>query len=247
MKTIITLLVAMVTAAICFSCCNSQSTAKQGEKDSVVVDKHTMEVGIPFHGEKGSVGVALDLGLPSGTLWADRNVGASSPEDYGNYFAWGETSTKSNYDWSTYKYANGAPNKLTKYCGMSKFGNNGYTDSRTTLERSDDAATANWGSDWCMPTQQQFQELKDNCAWTWTKRNGKDGYEVKGKNGNSIFLPAAGDRIGSGFESAGWGHYWLSSFCPSSGCQLVFNSGGVNFHNGAWRSNGFSVRPVRCR
>ena len=195
--------------------------------------------------------VVVDLGLPSGTLWADRNIGASSPEDYGDYFAWGETTTKSNYDWSTYKYANGDYTKITKYCNKSDYGNNGYTDSRTTLEKNDDAATANWGSDWCMPTQQQFQELKDNCTWTWTTRNGKNGYEVKGKNGNSLFFPAAGYRDGTDLNGAGsYGNYWSSSLStdyPYRGRYLYFYSGYVDPDRWDYRLCGQSVRPVRCR
>jgi hypothetical protein len=127
----------------------------------------------------------VDLGLPSGTLWATCNIGANSPEEYGDYFAWGETSPKSNYKWSTLKYCeddNG--DTYSKYNTDSKYGN---VDNKTTLERSDDAATANWGNDWCMPTLAQFQELYDKCTWTWTKKNGKKGYEVKGSNGNTIF------------------------------------------------------------
>jgi len=191
----------------------------------------------------------VDLGLPSGTLWATTNVGALSPEDAGDYFAWGETTTKSKYDWSTYKYANGAYNKLTKYCNKSDHGNNGYTDSRTTLEKSDDVACQKWGSDWCMPTQAQFQELKDKCSWTWTTRNGKKGYEVKSKkNGNSIFLPAAGLKDSNGKTSGlGSGYYWSSSLRadnPIFAHRFCFDSGGVYPVSG-WRFGGLSVRPVR--
>ena len=193
---------------------------------------------------------SVDLGLPSGTLWADRNVGASSPEDYGDYFAWGETTTKSNYEWSTYKYANGSKFKLTKYCSTSDYGNNGYTDSHTILERSDDAATVNWGRDWCMPTQHQFQELYDNCTWIWTTRNGKNGYEIKGKNGKSIFIPAAGSCIETtiyGFGS--WGNYWSSSLNTDDsfrGYMLDFDEEDSLFPD-EWvdRCYGQSVRPVR--
>jgi len=230
MKKFITLLVAMVIAAMYFSSCHVQSpTAKQSEKDCGVV--------------------AVDLGLPSGTLWADRNVGAALPEDYGDYFAWGETTTKSNYAWATLKYCEDSDgNKFSKYNTQSKYGN---VDNKTTLEKSDDAATANWGSGWCMPTQQQFQELKDNCTWTWTTRNGKNGYEVKGKNGNSIFLPAAGYRLGTGLYGAGSsGNYWSSSLAtdyPSRRRFLHFGSGYVNLDGWSGRRYGQSVRPVRCR
>lgn len=191
----------------------------------------------------------VDLGLPSGTLWADRNLGASSPEDYGDYFAWGETSPKSNYDWSTYKYANGDKKKLTKYCSQSKYGDNGYTDRLTILEGPDDAATANWGSDWCTPTQAQFQELMDLCPWFWTTQNGKNGIYVRGRNGNSIFIPAAGVHTGADLKSAGAsGLYWLSSFNesrPGNGCEFYFNSNGVSTNYYDYRFNGSSIRPVR--
>ncbi len=193
--------------------------------------------------------VVVDLGLPSGTLWADRNIGASSPEDYGDYFAWGETTTKSNYEWSTLKYCeDNTGDRFSKYNTQSKYGN---VDNKTTLEKSDDAATANWGRDWCMPTQQQLQELKDNCTWIWTTRNGKNGYEVKGKNGNSLFFPAAGYRDGTDLDDAGSnGRYWSSSLdtdYPYDGCRLYFDSGRVYPDGWNTRRYGQSVRPVRCR
>ena len=194
----------------------------------------------------------VDLGLPSGTLWATCNVGANNPWDYGDYFAWGETTTKSTYSWSNYKYCrDGAYDKLTKYCNKSSYGNNGYTDSRTTLEKSDDAAYKNWGSDWCMPTQWQFQELKDKCTWTWTTRNGKNGYEVKSKsNGNTIFFPTVGYWCcGEGKPShvGSFGYYWSSSLSAGSPLDarfLNFDSSCV-YSNGYDRSSGRSVRPVR--
>ncbi len=220
MNKIITLLVAMVTVAICFSNSNAQSTAK-----------------------------FVDLDLPSGTLWADRNVGAALPEDYGDYYAWGETTTKSICVWATLKYCEGnTGDKFSKYNTKSEYGS---VDDKTTLEKNDDAATANWGSKWCMPSQQQFQELNDNCTWTWTTRNGKNGYEVKGKNGNSLFFPAAGFRRGTDLSGAGsYGLYWSSSlntdepYCDRS---LYFHSGDVNPDSWLTRRCGQSVRPVRCR
>ena len=111
----------------------------------------------------------VDLGLPSGTLWATCNVGATKPEDSGNLYAWGETTTKVYYDWSTYKYANGDYKKLTKYCHDYHFGNNGFTDSKTTLDLSDDAAYVNWGGKWRMPTYDQQKELMSQCYWVWTE------------------------------------------------------------------------------
>ena len=192
----------------------------------------------------------VNLGLPSGTLWATTNIGASNPEDYGDYFAWGETSTKSTYSWSNYKY--GDYKKFTKYCNKSDYGYNGFTDSRTTLEKSDDVAYQKWGSDWCMPTSAQFKELKDKCTWTWTSRNGKNGYNVKGPNGNSIFLPAAGSKSSDGKPSdvGSYGLFWSSSLYagyPSGARLLNFGSSIINPDNWSDRTCGYSVRPVRCR
>ena len=193
----------------------------------------------------------VDLGLPSGTLWATTNVGAENPWDYGDYFAWGETTTKSKYDWSTYKYADGADDNLTKYCNDPEYNDLCFTDNKTELERSDDAATANWGSDWCMPTRWQLRELDDKCTWTWTTDHGIDGYKVTGTNGKLIFLPAAGYRNGTGLHDAGSaGHYWSSSLntdYPNCGRGLYFDSGYVNPGLWYYRLCGQSVRAVRCR
>ena len=191
----------------------------------------------------------VDLGLPSGTLWATCNIGATNPEDYGDYFAWGEIETKNTYSWDNYKYANGASDKFTKYCNKSSYGYDGYTDSRTTLEKSDDVAYQIWGSDWCMPTPAQWQELKDKCTWKWTTRNGKEDYKVKGKNGNTIFLPLAGYKGSDGtpLSIETFGFYWSSSLDldePDCGGDLYFLSGLVNTGS-CYRDCGRSVRPVR--
>ena len=192
----------------------------------------------------------VDLGLPSGTLWATCNVGASKPEDYGNYYAWGETSTKSTYEWNTYKYANGAYDKLTKYCSKPEAGNNGFTDNLTTLRASDDVATVNWGSSWHIPSYQQWVELKDNTTHKWTTRNGKQGYLFSSKkNGETLFLPAAGHLKDSELSNAGSnGYYWSRSLCtfyPDRAWRLYFNSD--NYYTLLYygRYYGFSVRPVR--
>ena len=190
----------------------------------------------------------VDLGLPSGTLWATCNVGASSPEDHGDYFAWGETTTKSSYSWSTYKYCNGSYDKLTKYCNSSSYGNNGFTDNLTVLQSSDDAATANWGSGWCMPTKAQWKELKDNTTITWTRQNGVRGRKFTASNGNSLFLPAAGYRYESGlYYFVSFGYYWSSSLYtdfPYFAWLLSFRSDYCSM-DGNGRDYGQSVRPVR--
>ncbi len=154
----------------------------------------------------------IDLGLPSGLKWATCNVGATLPEEYGDYFAWGETSPKTTYDWSTYKYCNGTSDSMTKYCTDSEYG---IEDNKTMLELSDDAAHVNWGGTWRMPTKYEQDELRNTkyCSWSWTTQNGVNGYKVTSKkNGNSIFLPAAGFCVDSYFGRAGsWGYYWSRS------------------------------------
>ena len=191
----------------------------------------------------------VDLGLPSGTLWATCNVGANTPEGYGDYFAWGETQPKDTYNWSTYQYCNGNYSTLTKYCNNSSYGYNGFTDNLTNLLPEDDAATANWGSGWRMPTQEEWQELLDNTTDTWTKQNGVNGRLFTASNGNSLFLPAAGDRWDGELHSAGSdGIYWSSSLYtgyPSRAWYLNFNSDGAYMGGGHGRDDGFSVRPVR--
>ena len=189
----------------------------------------------------------VDLGLPSGLLWATCNVGADNPEDYGDYFAWGETQPKDTYNWSTYQYCNGSYNTLTKYCSNSSYGYNGFTDNLTTLLPEDDAATANWGADWRMPTKEEWQELYDNTTCVWTTQNGVNGRLFTASNGNSLFLPAAGYRIGSSLNYAGsYGYYWSSSLStdyPSYAWSLDFLSVNYDMYN-RYRYYGQSVRPV---
>ena len=189
----------------------------------------------------------VDLGLS--VKWASCNVGANNPEDYGDYFAWGETTTKDTYyNWSTYKWCNGSSSTLTKYCNKSSYGNNGFTDNKTQLELSDDAARVNWGGSWRMPTDAEWSELINNCTGTWTTQNGVNGYKVTSKsNGNSIFLPAAGFRLDTSLSSAGsFGYYWSSSLDrdnPYYAWLVRFYSGDVD-RGYSYRYYGLSVRPV---
>ena len=185
----------------------------------------------------------VDLGLS--VKWATCNVGANSPEEYGDYCAWGETEPKSNYDWSTYKYCNGSSSTLTKYNTVSS---RGSVDNKTTLEAADDAATANWGGSWRMPTDAELTELREQCTWTWTTQNGVYGYKVTSKkNGNSIFLPAAGCRYNSSLNNAGsFGLYWSGSLHtggPNCAWYVRFDSDYVG-RDYDGRGSGFSVRPV---
>lgn len=190
----------------------------------------------------------VDLGLPSGLKWATCNVGAEKPEDYGYYYAWGQILPKEDYSWTTYKYANIAYNKLTKYCTDAGYGDDGFTDNKTILAPEDDAAHINWRGNWRMPTKDEWQELMDNCVWVWTTQNGVNGYLVTGKtNGNSIFLPAAGFRNGTSFYNVGHsGDYWSSSLLddrPRSAWYVSFDSDDVHRYD-YFRYYGQSVRPV---
>ena len=130
---------------------------------------------------------AVDLGLPSGLKWAACNLGASRPEEYGDYYAWGETEPKEKYSWETYKF--GTDFVLSKYVTDPAYG---AVDHKTLLDPEDDAAVVNLGGSWRMPTEAEYDELISKAIWTWTSRNGVSGYLVTGSNGNSIFLPAAG-------------------------------------------------------
>ena len=189
----------------------------------------------------------VDLGLPSGIKWATCNVGATSPEEYGDYFAWGETEPKEIYDWSTYKYCNGTENTMTKYCTSSRYGT---VDNKTVLELEDDAAYVNWGGNWRMPTRAEQDELRDtnNCTWTWTTQNGVNGYKVTSVvNGNSIFLPSAGCRYSVNLYNAGsFGYYWSSSLYTrdiNTACFVCINSTNLYWSSNS-RCNGLSVRAV---
>ena len=186
----------------------------------------------------------VDLGLSSRTLWATCNIGADSPEEYGNYFAWGETESKSVYNWNTYRWCSGGSTKLTKYCIASS---NGVVDNKTTLEPEDDAAKVLWGGDWRMPTVEEQEELLVECNWTWTTQNGVKGYKVVSKkNGNSIFIPASGYRLGSSLYDTGtWGMSWSCSL--SDPADLAYHIGFIEdevelYHDE--RCWGLTIRPV---
>ncbi len=193
----------------------------------------------------------VDLGLPSGLLWSTTNIGAENPEDYGNYYAWGETETKETYDWSTYQYCNSGDSALiTKYCNAEEYGYNGYTDTLTVLEAIDDAATTNWGDGWRMPTNDDFQELVDNCDTAWITLNGVNGMLFTSRNnGRFIFLPAAGIRLDNDLYYAdSFGYYWSSSLKLddiADAWKLDFSQDSYSMDDYNLRRRcGRSVRPV---
>lgn len=189
----------------------------------------------------------VDLELPSGLLWADTNIGATVATDYGDYFAWGETATKSDYSWNTYKFGT-SMESLTKY---------NYTDNKTILEAADDAATAAWGDQCRIPTHDDYKELMNNgyCVWSWTTMKASDGSDIAGykvtskKNGNSIFFPATGGRHDDVLENDGEnGFFWTSSISTIDGglysYALNFGNNGYYFRSSYDRYIGFTVRPV---
>lgn len=189
----------------------------------------------PVYSEKVITHEYVDLGLPSGLKWATCNVGASSPEEYGDYFAWGETEPKDIYSWDTYKWCNGSKNSLTKYCEV---------DNKIILDPEDDAAYVNWGGAWRMPTSAEYKELIDQCSWTWTTQNGVKGYLVVGSNGNSIFFPAAGDSDGGkGLAGSFQSSSLFLNYYPDSD-HLEFHSDYYRVCNSR-RYHGCPVRPVR--
>ena len=185
----------------------------------------------PIRDYPASFEVAVDLGLS--VKWASWNIGASTPEEYGTYFAWGETEPKADYSWGTYKWSS----SLTKY---------NSSDGKTVLELEDDAARVNWGGSWRMPTDAEWRELKNYCNWIWTTRNGVNGYNVS-RNGNTIFLPAAGRRFGTDLFYVGSNCiYWSSSLYtgyPDFAWSVDVDSSNVSGYLDD-RYRGQSVRPV---
>ena len=174
---------------------------------------------------------AIDLGLPSGTKWASYNVGASKPEEYGGYYAWGETEEKDVYKLSTYKYyQNGSWVSLDSDISGTEY----------------DVAHVKWGGNWVMPTVGDIKELLDNCRSEWTTLNGVNGRRFTGSNGGTIFMPAAGYRWYGDLVNAGsYGHYRSSTSGGSYNVyELRFDSGGADWHYGDYRFYGHGVRPV---
>jgi hypothetical protein len=197
----------------------------------------------------------VDLGLS--VKWATCNVGASKPEEYGDYFAWGEVETKEVYDWSTYKWCelkyyseNNYSAFLTKYCTKADCGYEQFVDDKMILESADDAAVVNWGGVWRMPTKEEQDELRDNCTWEWTTYNGVEGYmvtsNISGYTNKSIFLPATGSKEGANHIYLENGYYRSSTLKaegPYFAYYILFNSDKV----ACWdfrRSIGLPVRPV---
>lgn len=225
----------MATVCVGFSACSSNDDDDEEEGGG--------------GGSAPGIVEAVDLGLPSGTKWANMNVGASKASEYGTYFCWGETSGKEYYSSKNYKWRDNTTDEYTK-----------YDDNNPTLEAADDAATANWGSSWCMPTETQLRELIANCTWTWTTENNIPGYMVSGSNGKSIFLPAGGHRTDGNATTAEEApkeidslnedcEYWTASLRlgkskPSQAIDLEAKEGKTKTDSQK-RDCGLLVRPVK--
>lgn len=192
---------------------------------------------------------AIDLGLS--VKWASFNVGATKPEEYGDYFAWGETAPKGEYKWANYQFGTSKNGPFSKYVLDSTYGT---IDHKTVLDLADDAAHTAWGDDWRMPTKEEVSELMNssNCTWTWTTKNGVPGYKVtsrkSGYTANSIFLPANGMESGSSVSDGGTvGNYWTASISaayPYYAISPFFDSSSKNSDN-CYRYFGLGIRPVQ--
>lgn len=191
----------------------------------------------------------VDLGLPSGRVWATCNLGAAQPEENGSHYAWGETFAKNAYDWETYQLCNGSDSKtkVTKYCVNDR---KGSVDNKMVLERADDAASSAWGSDWRTPTLEEWNELKESCDWQCVRNYNGTGLDVKvgtsKKNGNTILFPFAGYYTGSKLME-GEGFYWTSTLYEENSLQAYaarLLTGNINTNNNN-RKLGISIRAVR--
>lgn len=217
-------------------------------------DKESSDTGVENNGtssgdDKGNVHKGhewVDLGLPSGIKWATCNVGATKPEEYGGYYAWGEIEERDEYNWHNYKWGD-ANGKYTKYCSSPL---QGVVDNKMILEPEDDVAHVEWGGKWRMPTGDETLELSEECIWDWTSLNDVKGMLVTGPNGNSIFLPAAGCYYSfSLVNEQNRGYYWSSSLVHyNSGhpFTIYFSNGNSHncLHDYLRSNNGFTVRPV---
>ena len=207
----------------------------------------------PGNGDEGLVNELngheyVDLGLPSGTLWATCNLGANVPEDFGDYIAWGETEPKEIYDWKCYRYGRFFQDRyeLNKYCTDSLYGLDGFVDGRVLLEPNDDVVQVCWGEGWRMPAVEEWEELLLNTTGTWTVQNDVNGWLFTASNGNSLFLPGGGCWWGTDFN-AGIGLYWSSSVnkeFPYRAWGFHFNSDSSHLCGSSDRNRGQTVRAV---
>lgn len=216
----------------------------------------------------------VDLGLSSGNLWTTCNIGAFNPWDYGDYYAWGETTPKYYYSWSSYSHCKGTMHSITKYCNDLEYGANGFTDTLTTLVSCDDAISATLDTVFSLPTYNDWCELDSQCYWVWTdfyfghnvpgyiiyKAKTPEDKGLKVFNGSTpsaaysisdthIFLPAAGGRRKWNLCNAGnYGYYWSSTLLkqyPSRAHRLYFDSENIYTDRSSNRCYSHPIRPIR--
>lgn len=235
MKTILTTLggfIGMTSVAATFM----QVVTKDGEVVRYDVE-NVAEVNYVIGGSKYEY---VDLGLPSGTLWATYNIGATKPEEIGNYFAWGETESRETYSESNYEW-------YSEVSGYMKY--NSYKDTLKTLQPKDDVATVRWGADWRMPTQEEIVELTENCQMKIMEINGVRCGKFIGPNGETLILPAAGGIYRSENITGLDGVYWSSSLYEKSEtlAYTLFFSAKDMKRNTYYRYAAFPVRAVRAK
>ena len=223
----------MLMLVLAVSCNKSDEPNQGGDDDVNVLNGHEY----------------VDLGLPSGVLWATCNVGANQPEEFGDYYAWGETETKEIYDWKSYQYGRffNERYELNKYCTDSVFGLNGFVDDLTVLDPADDVVKACWGADWRMPTIEEWEELFLNTTGMWTTLNGVKGWRCIASNGKDLFLPAAGYWWDDVFN-ADLGLYWsvsLNKEFPYRAWGFHFNCDSSHLCGSSDRNRGQTIRAVR--
>lgn len=190
----------------------------------------------------------VDLGLPSKVLWATYNVGATMPQETGDFFSWGETEPKADYRWATYKWCNGSDKSMTKYCHSSEYG---IVDNKRRLDSEDDAATANWKENWRMPTTLEQKEMLNGCSWIWVTNFNNTGvsglFGTSKTNGNTIFLPAAGYYDGTKYTPNSSNAYWSSETDENivSDSRIIYNPNSTTLKTSySHRYYGRTVRAV---
>ena len=234
----LTVLMLMVVFAVSCNKPDEPNNGKGQQNDSIV-DDDGMLYGHAF----------VDLGLPSGILWATCNIGADTIEELGDYFAWGETAPKELYDWKSYKYGRFIYERyeLNKYCTDSVYGLDGFVDHLALLELEDDVARACWGGGWRMPTIEEWEELYEHTSSEWSVQNGMSGWRFTASNGISLFLPAAGYWWDGEFNCADLGVYWSGSLnieYPNRGWSFHFGMYNGHLCGSSDRNRGQTVRAV---
>ena len=241
---------------------NGMATAKSEGKATITASANdgsgvtaTCNVVVSPQAPEGAVYMGTHTADGFRLYWATSNLSSSGlcaqPEDYGDYYAWGEVESKEEYSWTNYKFRTSGDHydniKFSKYNTKDSYGD---VDNKTVLDPEDDAAHVILGGKWRMPTIEEWTELISQCKWTQTTQNGVNGRLVTASNGNSIFLPNGGYREFNGLWSAGiLGMYWSPSISINSDSPVW----GINYLDGydkearlssEWRYRGLSIRPV---